>query len=169
MESWTGAWQQGYCCVSYDLMKKSHRHSCLCMCVVCTCMCACVHVWEGEVFHITHCLVCEVEWIKLSHNLSESLDVPLAWFLVLAMYASLSPLADSSRWCIHKSIPDWCQHELSSKTTTASQGKILCKSQLQSPLSLPKSKQPNLAFLSGRLTSIYLVALRCKGHSSVMM
>ena len=30
-----------------------------------------------------------------------------------------------------------CQHGLSSKTRTASQGEILCKSQLQSPLSLP--------------------------------
>ena len=36
---------------------------------------------------------------------------------------------------------------------TASQGEILCKSQLQSPLSLLKNRQPNLAFLSGRLTS----------------
>ena len=50
-------------------------------------------------------------------------------------------------------IPGWCQHGLSSKTRTASQGEILCKSQLQSPLSLLKNRQPNLAFLSGRPTS----------------
>ena len=24
-------------------------------------VCVCVYVWEGEVFHITHCLVCELE------------------------------------------------------------------------------------------------------------
>ena len=35
----------------------------------------------------------------------------------------------------------------------ASHGEILRKSQFQSPLSLPKNKQPNIAFLSGRLTS----------------
>ena len=33
------------------------------------------------------------------------------------------------------------------------------KSQLQSPLSLPKNRQPNLAFLSGRLTSSSDLAL----------
>ena len=38
-------------------------------------------------------------------------------------------------------------------------GEILCKSQFQSPLSLPKNKQPNLAFLSGRLTSSSDLAL----------
>ena len=45
------------------------------------------------------------------------------------------------------------QHGLSSKTRTASQGEILYKSQLQSPISLLKNRQPNLAFLSGRPTS----------------
>ena len=40
---------------------------------------------------------------------------------------------------------------LSSKTRTAYRGESLCQSQLQSPLSLPKNKQPNLAFLSGTL------------------
>ena len=37
--------------------------------------------------------------------------------------------------------------------------KFLCKSQLQSPLSLPKNKQLNLALLSGRLTSSSDLAL----------
>ena len=46
-------------------------------------MCAYVHVCvcgrggKGEVFHITHCLVCELEIMKLLH-LSESPEVPLA-------------------------------------------------------------------------------------------
>ena len=69
--------------------------------------------------------------------------------------AVYSSLADSSRWCIHKSILG-CQHGLSSKTRTASQGD---KSQLQSPLSLLKNRQPNLAFISGRPTSSSDLAL----------
>ena len=39
-----------------------------------------------------------------------------------------------------------CQHGLSSKTRTASQGEILCKSQLQSPLSLPKKQTTESSF-----------------------
>ena len=46
-----------------------------------------------------------------------------------------------------------CQHGLPSKTRTASKGKILCQSQLQSPYSLPKNEQLHLDVLSGRLTS----------------
>ena len=47
-----------------------------------------------------------------------------------------------------------CQHGLPSKARTASHGEILCKNQLQSPLSLYLiNKQPYLAFLSGTLTS----------------
>ena len=49
----------------HDLRKKSLINiGALCMCVhvcVCACVCACVCVWEGEVFHITPCLVCELE------------------------------------------------------------------------------------------------------------
>ena len=43
-----------------------------------------------------------------------------------------------------------CQHGLSSKTRTDSYGEILCKSEFQSPLSLPKIKQPNVATFSKR-------------------
>ena len=48
---------------------------------------------------------------------------------------------------------------------TASQGEILCKRQLQSPLPLPK--QPNLVLLSGRLTSSNILALGVSHSSSV--
>ena len=65
----------------------SHWQSYSCECV-CTHVCRVyVHVWEGEVFDTT--LPCM--WMKLLH-LSESPEVPLVWFLVLAMYASLSSI-----------------------------------------------------------------------------
>ena len=66
---------------------------------------------------------------------------------------------------------------LSSKTMfyykTASNGEILCQRQLQSPLSLPKNKQPTSGFLSHKLTSSSdLAKFRSpwyKGHSSVVV
>ena len=69
---------------------------CVCVCVyphvccvhVCVCVCMC---GRG---HIDHSLPCMWSWMKLLH-LSESPEVPLVSFLVLAMYASLSSLADS--------------------------------------------------------------------------
>ena len=47
-----------------------------------------------------------------------------------------SSLSHSSRWCIHKAYQ--ADVILPFKTRTRSQGEILCQSQLQSSLSLPK-------------------------------
>ena len=47
-------------CVSYDLRKKSHRHSCLFACV-CTRMCVCMCGRGRSSTSLIQCLVCELE------------------------------------------------------------------------------------------------------------
>ena len=150
--------------LSCDLTKKSHQHSCLCACV-----CVYVHVWEG-VTSLTALSVCEVEAVAFVRITWGSTCIISSVSYVCLPQQYIAHLQIAPDGANYKSIPGWCQHGLSSKTRTPSQGEILCKSQLQSPLSLPKNKQPNLALQSGRLTSSSDVgAFRCKGHSSVVM
>ena len=85
-----------------------------------------------------HSLPCVWIWITWD---STYIISSVSYVCLPQQYIDSSSLADSSRWCIHKSIPGWCQHRLSSKTRTASQGETLCKSQLQTPFYLPKKKQ----------------------------
>ena len=118
--------------ISYDLTKKSHWHSCLCACVcVRTCV-SCVRACVGGVTSL---------YVKLNETLalaritwgSTCLISSVSYVCLPQQYiAHLQIAPDGAN---HKSI---CQHGLSSKTRIASQGEILYKSQLQSPLSLPK-------------------------------
>ena len=66
METWTGAWQQGYIFVYHMILGKSlidiaaHLRVCVrtCACVVCVCMC----VRGRSSTSLIQCLVCELEW-----------------------------------------------------------------------------------------------------------
>ena len=130
-------------------------------------------VWLAK---LHHSLPCMWTWMKLLHNLSESPKVTLISFLVLAMYASLSRYvahfhiapdgyqADAVRWTFiqdQNSLPRW---------------NFYARVSSRAPFLYLKNKQPNLALLSGRLTSssdlatswLVLVALRYKGHPSVV-
>ena len=103
----------------------------------------CSYATEGKVFHITQCLVCELEWC--CYNLSKS----PAWGST-CIISSISCVClpqqyivhvqhDSSRWCIHKT-----HHadKLSSKTSTASQGEIYTRVSSRVPfLYLKKTKK----------------------------
>ena len=75
-------------------VEKSHQHSCSCVCVhagvrrVCVCVCVCVSTCGKERASTS---LMYVNSNKLLH-LSESPEVPLVSFLVLAMYASFSSI-----------------------------------------------------------------------------
>ena len=93
--------------------------------------------------------------MKLLH-LSESPEVPLVSFLVCLPQQYIAHLQTAPDGALIKACQADVSMDFSSNTRTASQDEILCKSQLQSPLSLPKNRETNLAFLSGRLTDLAL-------------
>ena len=116
-------------------------------------VCVCGRGGKGEVFHITHCLVCELEIMKLLH-LSESPEVPLA---------SVSYVCLPQQYIAHLQIaPDgaFIKHTRLMSAWTFIQEleqppklKFYARVSSRAPFLYLKNKQPNLAFLSDRLTS----------------
>ena len=134
-----GPGNKGYCFVYHMILRKSliDIAACVRVCVYVH-VCVCVHVWEGVTSLIALYVKLNeaVALVRITWG-STCIISSVSYVCLPQQYiAHLQTAPDGAN---HKSIPwGWCQHGLSSKTRTDSQGEILCKSQLQSSLSLPK-------------------------------
>ena len=96
------------------------------------CACVCEHVWEGEGFHITHNLY--VNSYKLLH-LSESPEVPGVSYVHLPQqYIAHLRIVPDGAFIKHTRL-NYVSMDFHPRLEQAP--KVICKSQLQSPLSLP--------------------------------